>query len=282
MKPSNFHSHCTFCDGKNPPEDYLLSALAQQFRAYGFSSHSPLPFETSWNMQAGRMNAYIDEVNRLKAAYGRRIEVYLGLEIDYLDETYNASVPYFQSLPLDYRIGSIHFLPWQLPLTEENMTCIDGDADGFARLVGERYGGDVRRIVQHYFETSMRMVDAGGFDIVGHADKIYMNASRYPGFDLSADWYRRPFGEYIRLIAEKGLTVEINTKNLSRIRQTYPHPNALGLLYELRIPVTVNSDCHYPALIDSGRGEALALLRQTGFRTTRELVSGVWQDVPIP
>ncbi|MDR3260731.1 MAG: histidinol-phosphatase [Tannerella sp.] len=281
MQPSNFHSHCTFCDGRSHPEEYIKFALVQHFRAYGFSSHSPLPFETSWNMPVGDMPEYINEITRLKAKYSGQLEIYLGLEIDYLDTSYNASTSCFQSLPLEYRIGSLHFLPWRLPLTEENMTCIDGPYDGFAQTVKERYQGDIRLITKHYFETSMRMVETGGFDIVGHLDKIYMNGSLHPGFDRSADWYRHPFDAYIDLIAEKGLIVEINTKNLLRKKQIYPHVDTLKQLYERRIPVMVNSDCHYPGLVNDGRSETLALLKEAGFRTTRELVNGAWQDVSI-
>ncbi|MDR2042741.1 MAG: histidinol-phosphatase [Tannerella sp.] len=280
IRPSNFHSHCTFCDGHSQPEAYVEAALAQHFRAYGFSSHSPLPFETSWNMPACDLDGYILEVNRLKEKYRGRMEVYLGLEIDYLDETYNASIPYFQSLPLDYRIGSLHFLPWRWPLAEGNMTCIDGPFDQFAALVKERYGDDVRRVTKHFFDTSMQMAEAGGFDIVGHADKICMNGALCRGFDPSADWYRKPFEEYLHLIAEKGYIMEVNTKNFLRKGQTYPSLDSLKRIHKLRIPVMVNSDCHVPALVNDGRDEVLALLREAGFRTTRERVGGTWQDLP--
>jgi histidinol-phosphatase (PHP family) len=281
IHPSNFHCHSTFCDGHSHPEAYVEAALAQHFRACGFSSHSPLPFETSWNMSASDMPGYILEISRLKEKYSGRTEIYLGLEIDYLDETYNASIPFFRSLPLDYRIGSLHFLPWRSPLTEENMTCIDGPFAQFAELVKERYGGDIRRITRHFFEISMQMAEAGGFDIVGHADKIYMNGCLYPGFDLSADWYRQPFEDYVRLIAEKGYVMEVNTKHFLQKGQTYPLLNALKLIRECRIPVMVNSDSHVPALMNDGRNEVLALLREAGFRTTRELAGGTWQDMPI-
>ncbi len=126
MQLSNYHSHCTFCDGRSIPEDFVRFAITHGFRAYGFSSHSPLPFETFWNMSKDDMPEYLQEIKRLKQKYSDQLEIYAGLEIDYLDETYNASIPYFQELPLDYRIGSIHFLPVSERLAEENMVCIDG------------------------------------------------------------------------------------------------------------------------------------------------------------
>ena len=282
LLPSNFHSHCTFCDGRSHPEDFIKFAVYRHFRAYGFSSHSPLPFETFWNMSAGDMDEYINEITRLKEKYNGQIEIYLGLEIDYLDETYNASIPYFRTLPLDYRIGSVHFLSTgQKPLSEENMACIDGPFDEFALAVELFYQGNVRLITEDFFHASMQMIETGGFDIVGHLDKIYMNGCRHPGFDFHAAWYQKPLAAYMDFIAEKGLIVEINTKNMTPKHQTFPHIETLKAIYQRRIPVMVNSDCHLPDLVNDGREETLALLRETGFKTTRELVKGVWQDVAI-
>ena len=101
MQLSNYHSHCTFCDGRSTPEDFIKFAVAHGFRAYGFSSHSPLPFETFWNMSKDDMPEYLTEIERLKKKYSDRLEIYVGLEIDFLDESYNASIPYFRNLPLD-------------------------------------------------------------------------------------------------------------------------------------------------------------------------------------
>ncbi len=60
-------------------------AITHGFRAYGFSSHSPLPFETFWNMSKDDMPEYLQEIKRLKQKYSDQLEIYAGLEIDYLD-----------------------------------------------------------------------------------------------------------------------------------------------------------------------------------------------------
>jgi len=281
MQPSNFHSHCTFCDGRSHPEDYIKFALAANFRAYGFSSHSPLPFETFWNMSAIDMPEYLNEITRLKEKYKDRIEIYTSLEIDYLDDTYNASIAYFQELSLDYRISSVHFIPWENPLSEANMTCIDGSSSDFLAAVEHRYQGNIQSVVEDFYHSSMRMVELGGFDVVGHMDKIYMNASRHPDFDMQSDWYRKLIEAYIDLIAEKGLIVEINTKNYLRKKQTFPHLDLFKLLNKQSVPVMVNTDSHFPDLINAGRKEALQLLKAVGYQTTRELVGGKWENIAI-
>lgn len=281
MQLSNYHSHCTFCDGRSTPEDFVKFAISHGFRAYGFSSHSPLPFETFWNMSKDDMPEYLMEIKRLKDKYSGQLDIYVGLEIDYLDETYNASISYFRELPLDYRIGSIHFLPIAEPLTEENMVCIDGSFSDYRDAVDQYYQSDISKLVAHYFTSTKKMIEAGGIDTVGHMDKIYMNGHKYPGFSFDADWYQEPFNECLHLIAEKGLMVEVNTKNLQKKQQTYPHMAYLNRLEQLHIPVMVNSDCHYPDLVNDGRAEAFEILKQAGFKTTRELINGQWEDVAI-
>jgi len=278
---SNFHSHCTFCDGRNHPEDFLKSAISNNFRAYGFSSHSPLPFETFWNMSKKDMPDYISVINSLKNKYADKIEIYLGMEVDYLHKTYNASIPYFQNLPLDYRISSIHFIPYAIPLLEDKMVCIDGSYKEFEKGVCNHFSGNIRRITKEFFESSMQMVEAGGFDIVGHIDKIYINGSKHPDFDLHADWYQKTFLQLLDLIAEKELIIEINTKSMKTTGQTFPHIESYKELKKRNIPIMVNSDCHSPNLVNDGREETLALLKNVGYQTTRELVNGKWQEVAI-
>ena len=281
MQLSNYHSHCTFCDGRSTPEDFVKFAISHGFRAYGFSSHSPLPFETFWNMSKDDMPEYLEEINRLKEKYAGQLEIYTSLEIDYLDETYNPSIAYFQELPLDYRIGSIHFLPLSEHLSEDNMVCIDGAFADYKDSVDRYFEGKISKLVTRYFDSTLQMIEAGGIDIVGHMDKIYMNGHKCEGFSFDADWYQKPFKAVLDLIAQKGLMVEVNTKNLIKKQQIFPRKEYLGLLKDMNIPVMVNSDCHYPDLVNDGRTEAFEILKEIGFRTTRELIKGYWQDVAI-
>ncbi|WP_085535532.1 histidinol-phosphatase [Massilibacteroides vaginae] len=281
MYLSNYHSHSLFCDGRGTPEDFVKFALSAGFKAYGFSSHAPLPFETNWNMTAADLPIYLDHITYLKEKYKGRIELYLALEIDYLDETYNPSIPYFRDLQLDYRIGSVHYIPVLPGMAEENMATIDGSFDEFEKAVKIHFGGDVKQLVKSYYQSSMSMVEAGGIDIVGHMDKVYMNGHRCSGFSMEEKWYTKLVNDYLHLISEKGLMIEINTKNVSRKQHTYPHAMFFPLIKELKIPVMVNSDCHFPNLVNDGRETGYDLLKEYGIRSTRELIGGKWRDVPF-
>ena len=102
----------------------------------------------------------------------------------------------------------------------------------------------------------MRMVSTGGFDFVGHADKIVYNASRCQPDIAEQPWYRQKIREYFETIARHGAMVEINTKKYHAGGVFFPNRSHFRLLRELRIPVLVNSDAHLPQTIDSGRREA--------------------------
>ena len=90
-----------------------------------------------------------------------------------------------------------------------------------------------------------------------------------------------PFEACLDLVQEKGLMVEVNTKNWTKKKELYTRVEYLSRMREMNIPVMVNSDCHYPDLVNDGRKEAFKLLTHAGFKSTRELVKGKWQDIAL-
>lgn len=277
MNLTNYHSHCSFCDGRAPLEEFVKEAIRQGFYSYGVSSHAPLPFPTQWTMEWGQMEAYLDEFNNLRQKYADEIELYVGLEIDYLNEESNPSVARFTELPLDYRIGSVHLLYD----AAGEVVDIDCSPAVFKERVDRHFNGDVLRVIRMYFDRLFRMVELGGFDVLGHADKMHYNASCYhPGL-LDEPWYEALMKDYFSLVASRGYLVEINTKAYDSLGTFYPNSRYWELMKEYQIKVLVNSDAHYPERINAGRMEALRLLQAKGFATVAELHQGSWREVPI-
>ena len=277
MNLTNYHSHCSFCDGRAPFEEFVKEAISQGFYSYGVSSHAPLPFPTQWTMEWEQMEAYLDEFKNLRSKYADEIELYVGLEIDYLNEESNPSVARFTELPLDYRIGSVHLLYD----AAGEVVDIDCSPAVFKERVDRHFNGDVLRVVRMYFDRLFRMVELGGFDVLGHADKMHYNASCYhPGL-LDEPWYEALMKDYFSLVASRGYLVEINTKAYDSLGTFYPNSRYWELMKEYQIKVLVNSDAHYPERINAGRMEALRLLQAKGFATVAELHQGSWREVPI-
>ncbi|MCQ2229072.1 MAG: histidinol-phosphatase [Bacteroidales bacterium] len=277
MNLTNYHSHSTFCDGHSSMEEFVVEAINQGFSSYGFSSHAPLPYHTRWNMDAENMNAYLSEFKRLKELYSSEIELYLGLEIDYLTESYNAMSECFRSLDLDYRIGSLHTIIGP----DEMILEIDCSLDRFTDIVDSHFSGDVVKVTNLYIDRLMLMVANGGFDIVGHADKMHsLSEQLMPGIS-SQSWYQSRMKEYFSLIAEKGYMVEMNTKKYNDKGLFFPHVSWYPFLRQLGVPVVVNSDSHYIDKINNGRASGLQLLKSCGYETVREMHGGKWVDVVI-
>lgn len=277
MNLTNYHSHCSFCDGRAPLEEFVKEAIRQGFYSYGVSSHAPLPFPTQWTMEWGQMEAYLDEFNNLRQKYADEIELYVGLEIDYLNEESNPSVARFTELSLDYRIGSVHLLYD----AAGEVVDIDCSPAVFKERVDRHFNGDVLRVIRMYFDRLFRMVELGGFDVLGHADKMHYNASCYhPGL-LDEPWYEALMKDYFSLVASRGYLVEINTKAYDSLGTFYPNSRYWELMKEYQIKILVNSDAHYPERINAGRMEALRLLQAKGFAAVAELHQGSWREVPI-
>lgn len=252
----NFHSHTQFCDGKAPMEQFAAEAAARGFSHYGFSPHSPVPIESPCNMSESQVELYLDEVARLKCKYSGRTKFYASMEIDYLGKQWGPAHPYFHRLPLDYRIGSVHFIPSQ----DGTLIDIDGRFDSFRRKMSEHFHNDIRYVVNKFYDQSISMVAEGGFDIIGHFDKIGHNAAHYCQGIEDEPWYQLRVDDLIDAIIDAGLTVEINTKAWTDHHRMFPAIRHWKRLKDAGTTLIVNSDAHVPALIDASRREALDIL----------------------
>ena len=254
----NFHSHSPYCDGHAPIEDFIKEAIKMGFTHYGVSPHSPIPFFSPCNMAKEKVGDYLAEMNRLKAQYGQQIRIFTSMEIDYLDN-WGPSIPYFQDMPLDYRIGSVHFIP---SFVSDEYVDIDGDFDNFKKKMERYFHNDIERVIRSFYKQSTDMVEKGGFDIIGHFDKIGHNGSLFqPGIDHEP-WYNKLATDLFEAIMDNGLIIEINTKKWITDQRMFPHQQYFKLLKKYDVPVLINSDSHFPNLINSGRPEAMQMLQQ--------------------
>ena len=254
----NLHTHTQFCDGHATMEEFVVEAIAQGFVHLGFTPHSPISVESPCNMSRESVQEYFDEIARLRKAYGDRINIYTSMEIDYVSVDDGPASDYFQSLPLDYRIGSIHFIPDIANPSE--LVDIDGKFPQFKSHMAKNFNGDIEYVVKKFFSQMMAMVDEGGFDIVGHMDKIGFNASQYcPDID-EEPWYDKLVIDLFENIMDHHLIIEVNTKAWLQRNRYYPNLKYFGMLKRYNAPVVVNSDAHYPTLLNNGRLEAIKLL----------------------
>jgi histidinol-phosphatase (PHP family) len=294
---TNYHSHSHYCDGKGTLEQQVQGAIAQGLRAFGFSSHCPVPFENKWSMKAERLGDYLAETKALKVKYEGQIELYTGLEVDFLPRISSLSSPQLErgtpfplegkglgigvkNFPmLDYCVGSVHYVglnqfgqPWE----------IDGSSVEFLDCLDTLYGGDIRVVIQKYYSIIRQMIETDPPQIMGHLDKIKMHNAARSLFEESESWYVEEVEQTLQTIAASGIIVEINTRgNYKRDLDLYPSPWIIKRMKELQIPICINSDSHRPEEITASFPLAFDTARAAGYTHQRILLEGKWQDVVI-
>jgi histidinol-phosphatase (PHP family) len=276
----NFHSHSLFSDGKATPEEFILSAISKKFPAFGYSCHSPVPFPTKWNMEAGKLQEYLDEIARIRLAFKDKIEVYAGLELDYLDGVPHLPVSVLKKMGCDYILGSVHFTD-RYP--DGSWFCFDGKPEIFFRGIEIIYNNDFRKAISAYYEKTRMMIDMDCPDIIGHMDKIKMHNTVKTYFNEEDEWYRKQVEETLDLVAEKGCIMEVSSRGLYKHNPPLLYPAAwvVKQAFLRKVPVMINSDAHHPDEIDYGFAEIAFMLKQTGYKTLRVLHKGSWQDMPF-
>lgn len=281
MSWTNYHSHTNFCDGTNAPEDYIRKALALGMPTYGFSSHAPIPFfDCKWAMKLDDMDEYVAEIYRLKRKYEDRIEILLGMEVDYIPEKMGPTAEFLQTAGLDYAVGSIHFVD---AFTGGKGWEIDGTLEVFKKGLFEIFDGNVERAVRRYYELTREMIVEDCPEVVGHLDKIKMQNLKEHFFSEDEAWYREEVMNTLEVVSKSDAIMEVNTRGLykKRANETYPSKWVLEEAYKLDIPVQINSDGHTPDEILGEFETAAELLLDVGYDSAVILIDGEWAEVGL-
>lgn len=271
IKKANFHTHTNFCDGRSTAEEMVQAAIEKGFDTLGFSSHCMYPFSSSWHIPVNNVEAYCTEIRHLKEAYKDKIDIQLGFEADYILNitSPDKNVDYKEFQP-DFLIGSIHYI-----VKEGGNFTVDDSADSVRANIARFYtkGGDWATLdspsyVHDYFEAERQMLEKGNFDIIGHPDLIRMRNTVLHYMDEKESYYKEEVKLTARAIAKAGVIAEINTGAIARgnMDDVYPSEYFLSLLYELGVPVCINSDAHDAKNLDAAFDRALAVAKKIGYR----------------
>ena len=102
--------HSCYSDGRSAPEEYIAPAIAAGLSEIGFSEHLTLFKELqAWNMNPEIISPYINHIETLRNNF-KNIEIKTGLEVDFFAGKEEETRIFLSSLPLDYVIGSVHYL----------------------------------------------------------------------------------------------------------------------------------------------------------------------------
>lgn len=264
---ANYHTHTTFCDGANTPEEFVLYAIENGFSAIGLSGHGYTPFDLRYCMQD--TVGYIEEIKRLKEKYGDKIQIYCGVEED--------AFAFVDRGQFDYIIGSSHYFH-----VGEEYHPIDSSYDYFKKCM-ELFDGDVVKAAEAYYGAFVSYIAKRKPDIVGHFDLI----TKYDEIDenrfLHCAAYLKTAEKYIKKAAENDVIFEVNTGAMARgLRKTpYPAENLLYVLKENGAKLILSADSHNVETLQFCFAETEKMLREIGFTCVYELDCGTFKKRSI-
>lgn len=229
----DFHTHTTYCDGDDTPEQIVLAAIERGMDTIGFSGHSYVSFDEGCCMSRKGTVEYKAEIARLKAKYADKIRVLCGVEQDYysLEPTDG----------YDYVIGSVHYFK----MNDEYAT-LDLSDDILRAVIDRYFGGDCYALAEHYYRLVGNVVESTGADIIGHFDLITKFDERCHIFDVTNERYVSAWQAAVDKLLPYGKPFEINTGAISRGYRTepYPHMDIIDYIKAKGGRLILSSDSH--------------------------------------
>ena len=252
---TDYHMHTPLCQhATGPLEDYVERAIELGLRKIGFSDHNPLPhgYGSNVRMAEHELDYYVRRITDMRFQYRGKIEILLGLEMDFVEGLEDYLAEQIARYPFDYIIGAVHYLDPECRFGAWNREC--------PLPVDEQYA--------QYFAGVRKLAQAGLCDIIAHFD-VVKRSGRQPSARGLAE-----IPATLAEIARAGICMEINTSGYrhSELTEAQPYP-ALPIAaqaIELGIPLVVNSDAHAPEQVGLKFSEVENFLRQHGCRQLAE------------
>lgn len=108
----NYHSHTYRCGHASnyKDEEYVISAIDNNFKVIGFSDHAPFPniYHPFMRMNMNDFESYLKSIEKLQNKYKDKIKIYKGLEIEYIEDYEYFYKECFDKYKLDYLILGQH------------------------------------------------------------------------------------------------------------------------------------------------------------------------------
>ena len=248
---ADHHMHTPLCQhATGPMEDYIERGIERGLRAVGFSDHNPLPDGLGANvrMKESELDYYVQRVLDLRYQYRGKIDVLLGLELDYIP----GLEPYLEKqiarYPWDYIIGSVHYM----------------DPDCRVGSWSRHFTADVDEHYARYFQLMRQLAASGLCDILAHFDVV--KRTGHAPTPRALEEAKRT----LEAIAPTGLCIEINTSGYRHpeLPEPQPYPSLPLALHahQLGIPLLVNSDAHAPDQVAMKFAEMESWLKQNNCR----------------
>ena len=241
----DFHMHSSLSfDSKTTAADMIRAADEAGLREICFTDH----YDCHWS-ESDEHNLF--SLADYRAAYdalpASSVTVRRGVEMGLTAWNRGIAEAFTQSYPLDFVIGSLHFVDGYDPY---DVHYWDG------KTMHHAYG--------RYLEEILRCVRVhDDFDVLGHLTYVAKSPNNPYRVPVPYDDFTALTDEIMRELVKKGKGMEINTSGVDRVGDFLPSARHLQRFCELggRI-VTVGSDAHDPTRVGQYSDRALSILKE--------------------
>lgn len=247
----NWHSHTFRCKhAEGDVADYCRTAIENGVKTLGISDHMPTP-DGRWSSVRMTLEELPDycRATRLAAEEFPDLDIYLGLECEYIAEYHNFYKDEFIGRHgIEFLSGAIHLYPYK---------------DGWRSAYSADCLNDTAALAA-YTRHMLEVIDSGLFVFIAHPDLF---GAFYDLWDAETEAAARDIAEAAR---ETHIPLEINAYGLRKQfkvtsageRPMYPWLPFWEIVAEVGAPVIVNSDAHRPQDIAAKIDECFEIVRK--------------------
>ncbi|MGG3280020.1 histidinol-phosphatase HisJ [Paenibacillus solani] len=256
------HTHTPYCyhGSDEPLERYIDQAIELGFDRYTLSEHSPLPTGLIKDadlfkrlaMPIEELPFYIQYAKRIKSQYADKVDITVGLELDYLPThmIFTEHILNDWYGELEDVIYSVHYLPG-----DGGMHCIDNSVESFRENIMGYYGSMENVVNEYYDYVEAAIIWIAQLPIrkrIGHINLIEKFASELPPIDENQ--VRSRLEGIIPLLIKTNVGVDVNTAGLrvSTCGKPYVPDWFLAECTKRGISCVYGSDAHKPEDVGTG------------------------------
>ena len=250
------HTHSEFCPHGNKEQTSLMieKAISLGFKKYSITEHAPLPPKllaesttpNNASMTQEQLPNYFTLLQKLKNTYASKIEILIGLEVDYLlgMEDFTQKLLTENEKFLDEIVYSLHFLP-----NKEGSLKIIDRSDKDWKIFFANYSTE--KIWEVYWKTMEKMlVKKWQFSKpvrLAHLALIEKYHKKFPIPNTTRNkWINFIQTNILPLIAQRGYSLDWNVAGLHKTycQKIYWYSEITAKCQELHIPLVYGSDAH--------------------------------------
>jgi histidinol-phosphatase (PHP family) len=246
----DYHMHSDVsCDAHVTMAEMCRAALGLGITEIAFTEHFDLhPLDSCTNFY--RAEDYFNKLDTARRAFTPQgLTIRAGVEVGEYHIYHDTIQPVLDAWPYDIVLGSLHWVGDDMVF----------DARYFSAHAPQE-------TIAPYFVELLKMVRAGGFDVLAHADVFKRVAYEVYGHYDAGEWEDliRPVWQ---ACIEQGIGIEVNTGSLRcEIAQIHPSLDALRWYREMGGELlTFGSDGHQPGHVGYGFVAARDLVKAAGF-----------------